>query len=485
LERGLLLLSALAIIGQARLWTHIALGREEFHTTGPDQQTVTVNRQKYESFLWKTAVFNILIRGGVWILIGLTIGVTVPFIWDLCAPAGYVLWGLALLLLILALRPKDQLPGDARKPKKLRKKHAKTYKTDSLVYALYSRQARDPKHMAFGMWAVLEKRARKRLKVPDRSKDTGEIYRIFTASLMQATNALDVLVYSAMRGVPDQPSWVPDWAAHDQHEWKNHVGDVEARGDYGNGLTKSLTYFKESLMVVGLLPRTPTDEVGKTQPLAPYIELDEAQSVLTVRACHLAIVSREYQIRRVSDPFQASEREIHLENIRNMQSLGALSAPVCPWQTIKWYWYASIVVVRGRFDLLQRFRFQKFFERHRNTSPSDIIGRFEGGGTIGVRHPDFVKGYIKHCNDQAESDRHTFGVQLTSASAEHVPLLCSAKVQVGDLVIRVQGLSQLLIVRPCDGDDPSVRIISPVSLYKLWGSPERIEATQYLKYHIH
>jgi hypothetical protein len=70
-----------------------------------------------------------------------------------------------------------------------------------------------------------------------------------------------VLVYSAMRDVLGQPSWEPDWAAPDRHEWRDRVGGVEARDDYGHGLTIAFSYFKDSLMAVRLRSRVPTEDV--------------------------------------------------------------------------------------------------------------------------------------------------------------------------------------------------------------------------------
>jgi hypothetical protein len=164
------------------------------------------------------------------------------------------------------------------------------YKRDDLFYALYSRRARDPKDMASGMWAALENRAKNDWKYRT-ALDLPGIYRLFTASLMQATNALSVLVCSAMPYVRGQPSWVLDWAAHDRHEWRDRVGDVDARDDYENDLTRSFSIFKESLMAVGLRSRVSTEDVSKGQPLVPYFGIDETQSVLVVRACHLATIS--------------------------------------------------------------------------------------------------------------------------------------------------------------------------------------------------
>jgi hypothetical protein len=92
------------------------------------------------------------------------------------------------------------------------------------------------------MWTVLQKRSATRPELPDRLSDTGDIYRIFTASLMQATNFSNFLFYSAIRSVPDQPSWVPDWTVQDQQEWGGRVGHVFAYDEFGKAMMAPIAF---------------------------------------------------------------------------------------------------------------------------------------------------------------------------------------------------------------------------------------------------
>jgi hypothetical protein len=87
-----------------RVWKHIVLGREELHTISPSQQITTVNRQDYDTFLWKTALFKKPIGGVGWVFLGLAVSVVLPFIWHLHAPMEYALWGLDFLLLAWFLK---------------------------------------------------------------------------------------------------------------------------------------------------------------------------------------------------------------------------------------------------------------------------------------------------------------------------------------------------------------------------------------------
>lgn len=89
---------------------------------------------------------------------------------------------------------------------------------EDIVVGLYSRTATEPKDMAFGMWAVLERGGAVNLPAPIYSHDTGDVYRIFAVHLAHITQSLELLLLAAIRGVSGQPSWVPDWSAHKSHE---------------------------------------------------------------------------------------------------------------------------------------------------------------------------------------------------------------------------------------------------------------------------
>jgi hypothetical protein len=89
---------------------------------------------------------------------------------------------------------------------------------EDIVVGLYSRTATEPKDMAFGVWAVLERGGAVNLPAPIYSHDTGDVHRIFTIHLAHITQSLELLLLAAIRGVSGQPSWVPDWSAHKSHE---------------------------------------------------------------------------------------------------------------------------------------------------------------------------------------------------------------------------------------------------------------------------
>jgi hypothetical protein len=188
---------------------HVALERAELHTVcdllAPSAGS---HRKAYEQFLRNVGVASSAMTFGLGILsivsispplgvlIGLTLGIA----------KAVAIAGTVLIIVLLAITMHLKLYSKIVGSNSMRRIGQYPYATDNLIYALYSRQARDPKDMAFGMWAVLQKRSATRLYVPDRDRDTGDIHQIFTTSLTQATDSLHVLFYSAIQGVPDQPS---------------------------------------------------------------------------------------------------------------------------------------------------------------------------------------------------------------------------------------------------------------------------------------
>jgi hypothetical protein len=162
--------------------------------------------------------------------------------------------------------------------------------------------------MAFGMWAVLERRADKRLKLPDYSHNTGDVYRDFTVHLANIPNSMDFLLYAAARNYPGQPSWVPDLTASEKHIWASKVGEIRAPDDYGNAVehhTKSV--------------------------LSSRIIINPMGFVINVSAYNVATISMCVKAQKTSSVVRDIERNIRLENIRYIHFCAAIQ------QVLKWH----------------------------------------------------------------------------------------------------------------------------------------------------
>ncbi|KAK8137540.1 heterokaryon incompatibility protein-domain-containing protein [Apiospora sp. TS-2023a] len=104
---------------------------------------------------------------------------------------------------------------------------------EGFTLTLYSRSAKEPKDMAFGMWAVLERGGALNLPTPDSSLSLGYVYSTFARHLVYITRRADLILLAAVKGVDGQPSWVPDWSAHGTNEWGDHVAEIDISDDAG------------------------------------------------------------------------------------------------------------------------------------------------------------------------------------------------------------------------------------------------------------
>ncbi|KAH7117742.1 hypothetical protein B0J11DRAFT_583136 [Dendryphion nanum] len=141
-----------------------------------------------------------------------------------------------------------------------------------LLDGMYGRHARDPKDMAFGMWAVLKRFSDHQLPEADYTDDIGSIYRTFASIWITTFRSLDPLFLAAAKGVHGQPSWVPDLAGYGRHTWRS-VTNISSFSSFGNN-----------------------DRYGRQEEL-PLMEFNDSRTVLTVRACHIATVTMEIKFR--------------------------------------------------------------------------------------------------------------------------------------------------------------------------------------------
>lgn len=132
-----------------------------------------------------------------------------------------------------------------------------------LLDGMYGRHAREPKDMAFGMWSILKRFSKQELPEVNHSDDIGTIYRTFASFWMITFKSLDLLFLAAAKGVHGQPSWVPDLAGYGRHIWAS-VTDTPSSPGFPN--------------------TDASDEEGDS----PLIEFDDARSILSVHAYHVA-----------------------------------------------------------------------------------------------------------------------------------------------------------------------------------------------------
>lgn len=300
--------------------------------------------------------------------------------------------------------------------------------TNNFIDALYTRTATNPKDMAYGLWAVLEKQSSRKFEPPNYDYDVGRIYRDFTIQVMTVTASVESLLYAASCSIDGQPSWIPDWAACRQNQWKASFTTKLVTDDYGNNIG-----------------------TADQNSLARF-SIDETTLVIAVQAYRVATISCCARLRRTSGEFNSDERDVHLENLRWLdmqQTMEEMSAGY---------------FVDGPWD---RFRAKRdvFLCWRGNKSPQQTLAALENLASTG--DPEgivaaYFKGFLS-----MKLERKV-GFIAPYAHPNLMPEcsgLCSAgRVEVGDFIIRVQGLKQPLLVRLCGDSGRKVRIQSPVLL---------------------
>jgi hypothetical protein len=74
-----------------------------------------------------------------------------------------------------------------------------------------TRQATREVDRVFALYGVLQK-LRIPLQKPDYGKSVGQVYCEFTRTIISWYKSLDILTEASTQGLPDTPSWVPDWS---------------------------------------------------------------------------------------------------------------------------------------------------------------------------------------------------------------------------------------------------------------------------------
>jgi hypothetical protein len=465
-ERGVFFLDNTSLFnphGITTSWASVALSRERLQKPRvcglrPDSSAL----KDYGIFVQRisrASVWVILIRFWIYFLTGISLFVVfinLTFLKILHSERTY-----KLLLAAAALSSCILLCGIIEVLRFLKRKISpapkKDFANEELLIGLYSRTATDPKDMAFGMWAILEQEGTVNLPDPDYSHNVAEIYRALTIHLAHITQSLDLLLLAAVRGVPGQPSWVPDWSAHGQHEWGDNILQLPA--------TNSCGYYIQN--------HSATDAYVKVAAkLTPKFQINETGTILTVQGLHICDISLCFRFQWTNGYFQESERENHLENLRLMLiwaswKPGKLPGPIrydkyqtsFPRNLLSTVWVDESSVFSG-LNAQHVKKWTSFCLKNHNKNPSELL-------SVLCSNSDILSIQIVVCNFLAVHKRVPFHAR--SPEDPDTPILgaCSRKVQIGDQVLRIGGVPQLLIAR-AQGDEQTIKIISPAVFYTIW-----------------
>lgn len=179
-----------------------------------------------------------------------------------------------------------------------------TSPVDDLSSCLYVRQASEAKDMAFGMWAVLQKKAMgDPLPEITYANDLNHIYWTLATQLIRRTSSVQLLYLAAAKGIPGAPSWVPDWSARNGHSWESMMSSMDQTDIYGRPIISKADFYKD-----------------REKKASAYFEFDATEKILTVRGRRVCDIDRLTHLgfQETGKTFDKSEQHIHLDNLRMM-----------------------------------------------------------------------------------------------------------------------------------------------------------------------
>ncbi len=320
------------------------------------------------------------------------------------------------------------------------------------------RNAKDPKDMAYGTWAMLQRAGATMLPKPDYSLPVGDIYRQLAFHLLRATNSLSIISLASQQGCPNQPSWVPDWSK----SYTQRSG-IETSERDTNQRTKSWITSGET-------------EMRRLLSIRNQVELDPTGMILTVQANVVGQINSTFLFGSTCTAFPNEEERVHVHNLRLAlmyvtKRLGdqvglvdlRVNRPAFPYSMLELLDIAP-EVFNTDADSAALETWARFINRNYHKSLNAL-------SSLLVANENLLSSHIVVCNLLATQQRTTVMVDLVdSASSKQGLGACWRAVKVGDQIVRVEGLSGLLVVRPlCDDIQTEVRIVSSINLAMIEG----------------
>jgi hypothetical protein len=304
---------------------------------------------------------------------------------------GVITWGLFFILLIDYLRNEY---GFEDREEWIGLQHTRIL--DDLIDGVYSRGAGDGKDMAFGVWAILQRHARFSLPAPDCDQSGEEIYTTFSRLLVRIKGTSYLLLLAALKHVEGQPSWVPDWAAGDSHDWRG----------WGNAeIISRKTQISDNMF--------PASETARTVSLLH----DSRGMGLSIRGRRLDTVIACSTFQPTKSSYDEGERQIHIDNITLLLCLQLTQAS----------WEDFYVEMR---DVVRKDHFMYWIHHsrgHRERRPAALlsslladhsgkhpIALYTGGGHFmlmispRVTSSDILQAQIDMCNELARQKQAIF-----------------------------------------------------------------------------
>lgn len=493
-EKSVMFLSESMLHGYddiALVWKQVALSRDQLgqkHQTAISQPEQQTELQLYRDFLTKSARYFFLIRNwarGPWAMFLIPVIVLAVMLYS----GAYETYPLQLLIpwaIFLALCLTSfwefvrglfvlYTAGWSRIPEPLQ---------HDFINDLYNRTAREPKDMAFGAWAILQRHAECAMVTPNYRQSQAAIYKIFTQYLVQTTESPQFLLYAAVQNAPEAPSWVPDWSARSRQTWGDSAAILEdnfswLRNPWGVWLPTHLPFASGKEMV--------------------HIKPGSEAMALTVRARQLYVIIQHFCFQECSGDVDA-DRGNHVENIRLMlllvQSHRAHPYPRgLPGTRRLWSEFPDHLldtfstfgssVDRSILESIERKdlnHWTNFLRSNKTNSPAQVLALLRSGesmvywsysGKHTVVYADILRTHVAFCNHLARQDKVIFQAARPETSENFRAGICSRQVRVDDHVFEVMGVPSRLILRCVPGKEDAFSLVSlAITQHVCWFSSE-------------
>ena len=283
-------------------WATLALGREILHTqeqivpaqSRPQEEVpAPTPAQRYLKFVYTLhrmlqwvqdiLLFNIIalaiVFGGI------------RYFGELDKPSsGWAILGRFIFLLSLSIYATLTLLADLRSFSRVSAGTefiSGAYKGTSmidLVEGLCTREATRREDKAFALQSILQQMTKRRLPKPDYSRPLDTIYHELAVNVLEANEALHLLLPAALNRLQGMPSWVPDWSAHFDGFWMRPRRSITSDISIGQR-----AYWR--LWDDGDYPR------------------------ITIHGCIAYHVQDYFEFKETSEEYDTSQEHIHVHNL--------------------------------------------------------------------------------------------------------------------------------------------------------------------------
>lgn len=434
-------------------WVNVAMARSQLQASAAPSEIATCELDKYVRFVHRSSQLGFRFLSLKMLITPLAVflpallisgafaqssrGVTEPMLAFSVVLVG-VTYGIAIPALIHGLI-----------------KHRRSFKiksalliSEDLLTGLCSRTAREPKDMAYGMWAVLERGGIGSLPKPDYSANTGDVFKTFTIHIMQMTQSVEPLLLAALKGLPGQPSWVPDWTAH---HILRHKKPRRRRGK----LVASLIF-----------PTYSNLERKLEEKVRGRFTLTEDGTVLKIQGSEIGHITLVARFADTHMDYLDAEKNAHLQNLHlildynllvHLEINKRLTSPTAK-EVSAWV---------------------SFCRRHSGRSLNNVLGSLR-------QRPKIFRTHVLMCKILIGNEQAAFRAVYSGQHGYSSSGFCSVLAEAGHHIVRFEGLSTKLVVRTLDFSATSVNIVGLVHNWsKTTKSSHEDCRPPLVEYHIH